>query len=264
MTTFIATLPMYDWPEIQSHNDKFWKTIRNALLDQGFSPPDNLTRSKDVVSCWKDGRLLLGQTCGLPFVTGLKDQVSLIGTPAYEIECGAGSYFSVIVVRKDCEAASISDLASARIGYNDAMSQSGFAALYTHLVSHNISPGALVSAVQTGSHRQSIKAIAEGKIDFAAIDAVSWELALRHEPAAKGLKVLEKTKQVPGLPLITSLRSRKEVERIQTAVINAMIALDEATRESLLLMGFSATTMADYEVIRQGYERIEENLKMFT
>ena len=40
--------------------------------------------------------------------------------------------------------------------------------------------------IETGAHRASIVAVAEGRADVCAIDCRSWHMAKRHEPRANG------------------------------------------------------------------------------
>ncbi|WP_373084377.1 phosphate/phosphite/phosphonate ABC transporter substrate-binding protein [Sneathiella sp.] len=110
--------------------------------------------------------------------------------------------------------------------------------------------------MKTGSHRKSIQAVADGTVDVAAIDAVSWELAKRHEPAAATLRVIKTTNPTPGLPYISARRSARDVDQIHLAVIDAMASLEESIREDLLLMGFAATQDTDYQIIKNRYEII--------
>lgn len=58
--------------------------------------------------------------------------------------------------------------------------------------------------IETGGHRNSIRAVAEGRADVAAIDCMSWHLAKLFEPLARELQVVGWTKQRKGLPYITS------------------------------------------------------------
>jgi len=257
MSDSIVSLPMYDWPELQSANDRFFAVLKQSLLDHGFSAPDGLNRSAVREDIWQSDELLLSQTCGLPLVTLLKDKVSIVGTPAYGIECGAGSYFSVVVVHKNSDLNSLSDLKTKTFTYNEKGSQSGYMA-FLHLISpldnaHKI----LVNSVQSGGHRQSIQDVAAGKADFAAIDTVSWELALRHEPAAGQLRVIATTKPTPALPFISALRRQHEIEKIHVAVSAAMASLDETTREELMLIGFMPATFRDYGVIENRWRQME-------
>lgn len=252
----VATLSMYDWPEIRLATDTYWKALQASLSDRGFSPPATLSRVEDPMLLWQSPNLLLGQTCGLPYTQALQEKTSLIGTPAYDICCGAGSYYSAIIVRDESKFNKLTDLADARFGYNDKLSQSGFAAFYYQMKTDALLPCVLHHQIKTGSHRKSIQAVADGTVDVAAIDAVSWELAKRHEPAAATLRVIKTTNPTPGLPYISARRSARDVDQIHLAVIDAMASLEESIREDLLLMGFAATQDTDYQIIKNRYEII--------
>ncbi|USG61710.1 phosphate/phosphite/phosphonate ABC transporter substrate-binding protein [Sneathiella marina] len=253
-----ATLPMYDWPETRDANDKLWGALYQSLKDHKIDAPKELARAADPMKSWQDPDLILGQTCGLPFVNLLTQQTELIGTPAYDIECGAGSYYSVLIVREDAEIQEISDLKDKIFGFSNTISQSGYAAFHYHLNAAGLSRGFLGAEQLTGSHRESIKAVASAQVDVASIDAVSWALAERHEPATSAIRILDCTAPTPGLPLITAGGNKTRLKPIRLAVIEALASLDEGVRDDLLLMGFAQTTDQDYEVIKSRFETITQ------
>jgi hypothetical protein len=41
----IATLPMYDWPQLRSSTDAWWAGLARHLRAAGIDAPDRLTRS---------------------------------------------------------------------------------------------------------------------------------------------------------------------------------------------------------------------------
>jgi len=92
---------------------------------------------------------------------------------------------------------------------------------------------------------------ADGSAAVAAIDAVSWLLALDHEPAAHKLRVLTRTRPTPGLPLITSLGHEAHRLDLVTAIRRGIAGLDHTSRQALHLEGFEPHTGADYAVIKQ-------------
>ena len=95
----------------------------------------------------------------------------------------------------------VAEFDGAPFAYNEAMSQSGWAAPYAHATSLGIG---LVPAMETGGHRLSALAVLSGKADFAALDAVTWRMLRRWEPAMDGLKVVGSTAPTPGLPYIAA------------------------------------------------------------
>ena len=58
----------------------------------------------------------------------------------------------------------------------------------------------------SGGHRNSIRMVAAGEADVTAVDAKTWALALKHEPAARELTVAGWTAKRKGLPFITARR----------------------------------------------------------
>ncbi|NRG17674.1 PhnD/SsuA/transferrin family substrate-binding protein [Rhizobiales bacterium] len=248
--TTLAVLPMYDWPEVRAETDRLWQALAHELRDADFDSPSGLCREIDAQAAWADPHLLIGQTCGLPFVSRLKGRVSLVGAPAYALEdCGPGEYCSALVVRADDPAGGLGGLRGRRVAYNMEGSQSGHAAMLAAVAPFARGGRFFAEALATGSHRASVRAVAQGKADIAAVDAVSWELAKRHEPSASRLRVLLRTYPTPGLPFITALRPADELRRIAEAVAEGIGGLDRGTKEALLLTGFVPFSEADYDVI---------------
>lgn len=229
----IAALPMYDRPETQAANDRLWALIRAALADAGIPAPGRLTRGRDLWEVWTDPALVLAQTCGLPFRTRLAGRVTLIATPDYGVE-GAppGHYCSCLVVRADDPRERLADFAAGCLAFNDANSQSGWAAPVGHAAARGL---AFARLLATGSHRASAHAVAEGRADIAGIDAVTWEMIRRWDPWAARLRVLETTAPTPGLPLIAAPGADRAATA--AAVARAIAALDPGDRATLRLRG---------------------------
>lgn len=223
----IAALPMYDRPELRAATNALWAAIRDALRGQGIAPPDTLTRSDDLWAIWRDPGLVLAQTCGLPFRAALHSHVHLVATPDYGLPgCAPGYYNSVLIAR----GAHLP--ARPRVAVNDLLSQSGWAALQGWMTAQGIDHDA---ALITGSHAQSVQAVAGGMADLAAIDAQTWRILLRHGGADQALEIA-RTQPVPGLPLITSLANDPAL--IRAALTQAMGMLSPAVLTALDLRGF--------------------------
>ncbi|MGB0927992.1 MAG: phosphate/phosphite/phosphonate ABC transporter substrate-binding protein [Pikeienuella sp.] len=247
----IAALPMYDLPEIRAETDRLWVSIRDALRDAGFAAPDQLTRPiDDPWPHWRDPGLTVSQTCGLPFAAKLSGTVTLLGTPDYDLpHCGQGEYYSEIIVHADNPAKTMAGLRGGRFAYNMRESQSGWAA-----------PNALLglarqfdALVETGSHAASAAAVAEGRADVAAIDAVTWALLQRHHPATKDIRVIGRTQATPGLPYISRKMAPNEAVAMRDAVAAGIEALDNEARAALLLKGFAPKTAEDYAPLAKGW-----------
>ncbi len=115
--SYIAALPMYDWPERWSEVDAEWAEMRDAFRAAGIDAPQHLVRCNgklpavpggirdgdgnviapdpatlpqdqlDLQALWLHPRLLLAQTCWGPMELGLSRHVQVIGQPFREDVC---------------------------------------------------------------------------------------------------------------------------------------------------------------------------------
>lgn len=229
----IATLAMYDWPEQSAHWDRFWHAVRDALRAAGHAAPDDLTRGESLWDHWRNPDLVLGQTCGLPYRRDLHRHVQLVGTLDHALpDTPPGHYHSVLVARADAPR----DLAAhdgATLAVNALDSQSGWAAPLVHAGKNDI---VFSQLVQTGAHRDSARAVAEGRADIAGIDAETWRLIERYLPdLARRLRIVARTDPTPGLPLITG--TRIPATEVAAAVEAALHTLPAETLEALNIRG---------------------------
>jgi ABC-type phosphate/phosphonate transport system substrate-binding protein len=234
----IAALPMYDRPELRAETDALWAALRDALRARGIDAPEALTRDRDPWEVWQDPDLLFAQTCGLPFRARLHTQVTLVATPDYALPgCPPGHYNSVII------APGATLPARPRLAVNDALSQSGWAALHGWLTAQGIAPGPVT---MTGAHAASARAAAEGRADLAAIDAQTWRQLIRAGAADPALEIA-RTAPTPALPWITA--ATNDPAPIRAALSDALAALPQATRAALDLHGIVQIDAAAYRAI---------------
>ncbi|MGN6303853.1 MAG: phosphate/phosphite/phosphonate ABC transporter substrate-binding protein [Mesorhizobium sp.] len=246
MSTFIAALPMYDWPEVRAEVDAQWARLRDALRQHGVDTPDALTRANmpdgrlEPAALWRDPALLFAQTCWGPMGLGLADRVQVIGQPDYSaFEGGQGElYSSAVVMRRDGSPHAglpapadgramlpLDRLRGKRFAFNGADSMSGILALTSDLEALDEGIGLFSERIVTGGHRASIVAVAEGRADVAAIDCRSWAMAQRFELSAKRLAVVGWTSRRKGLPYICA----------QSLPLETVAALREAATEAGML-----------------------------
>ena len=237
MMLLTATLPMYDWPERRAETDARWAKLRDALRSEGFDAPDELTRADDLAALWLAPDLLIGETCSHPLATDLAGRVRYVATPVHRTPgCGRGTYRSAIIRKGSGEdmpaprrtyAARFEPRAVAgRMAANKRSSMSGYVALVRDSAAFGLVMPPQDEILWTGAHRASVRAVAAGEADYAAIDCVSWTLALDHEPAACDLFVAGWTASRPGLPLITSLGvDDYALARMRRAVLSAIPAV---------------------------------------
>ena len=219
-----AMLGMYDMPPLQSSNDRFWELIRTHLGDG----PARLTRDRDFWDIWQDPDLVFAQTCGMPYRTRLHGRVQLVGTPDYGLPgCPPGYYCSVFVARAGDDR-DLDDLTQGTFAYNEALSQSGWAAPITHLAGLGLKPRALL---QSGGHARSAQAVADGRADLAALDALTWELLKEHTDLGTQLREAGRTTPTPTLPYVTS--AARDATAVTAAVRRAIDDLPPQDRDRL-------------------------------
>lgn len=237
----IASLPMYETATMRGANDRFWAAIR-AVLGMG---PRFLDRENDPHETWLDPDLLLSQTCGLPYRTSLHAIVQLVGTPDYAVEgCPPGYYKSHLVVRADDPRGTLEDFSGAVLARNDVRSQSGWMAVETHLRTEQSGFSFARRAINTGSHLNSMRAVAARQADIAAVDAVTWALLARDTEDTKDLRVLASTAPTPGLPLITG--AHQDAAALLRATRSALTGLSRDDRKCLMLRDIVTIPKATY------------------
>jgi ABC-type phosphate/phosphonate transport system substrate-binding protein len=243
---------MYDWPEVQWAHDALWSAIAERLNARGIAAPAKLDRARPTEEVWRDPGLVLSQTCGWPFATRLRGTVQLVATPVYAVDgCEGPHYSSVIVARRTDRGEHLADFRGRRFGYNADDSLSGKVAFRAAMRKEGLDPAA-ETWVETGSHRESIRAVAEDRADIAAIDAVCWALARKFEPdAAAPLRIVARTPLRPSLPLIAASGHRaEEIARIRGALGEALEdAETDAARGALSLRGTAVLNMSAYRAL---------------
>ncbi|MFN6925156.1 MAG: phosphate/phosphite/phosphonate ABC transporter substrate-binding protein [Tabrizicola sp.] len=238
-----ASLGMYDFGPAMAANDRFWALVRDGLRARGIAAPDALTRGEGAYwPAWEAPDLVLSQTCGYPFRARLHGRVTYVGTPDYRVEgCPPGYYRSVFVVRTDDPRQTLQEFDGAAFAYNEALSQSGWAAPQTHAAKLGIR---LSPALRTGSHRLSAQAVAEDRAEIAALDAVTHALLQDVEPFMSRLRRIALTDPTPGLPYIAATGA--DAAATFDAIAGAIAALAPGDRAALRLSGIVRIPEAAY------------------
>ena len=248
----LASLSMYDLPELRTATERWWQGLARHFRDQGVADvPERLSASpadRDVH--WLSPELLFSQTCGYPLVTRLVDRVKLVATPCYDARgCEGPNYRSLLVVRQETEAATLAAMAPCRGAVNGFDSHSGWNALQKHVEPQGGWDRAFSETVESGGHVLSIDMVRDGAADVAAVDCVTHTLVADATPERlAGTRVLEATAAAPGLPYITAGEvSDEEVEKLRRGLEGAVSdpALAEA-RASLRIAGFEVLPLEAY------------------
>jgi len=265
----IAALPMYDLPGLEPANDALWRALARRLIAAGVEDvPEQLTRGASPTALWREPHLLLAQSCGYPLVTSLRGVVKVVATPRYRASGCRGVFSrSAIVVRLDHSAQTLADMRGSRCVINEPTSNSGMNLLRAAIAPLAAGQRFFRAVFVSGSHRESLRMVAAGEGDVAAIDCVTLEhLQRRDMGLAAAVRVLCWTVPSHSLPLVTS----SDTDDATIAALRAALADVTAdpslasVRDALLIAGFDVPGETAYDcvleiercAIRLGYPQI--------
>ena len=227
----IASLPMYDWPEIRQHTDAFWESFKRH---SGLSV--ELDRESAYSDPWRNPELIFSQTCGYPFTHEFKDLLTYVATPHYVcVGCSDADYSSFIFAR---QATPLHEFRGKIPAVNEMDSMSGMLALKLVFAPFVKGGEFFERKLITGGHLNSLQAVREGKADVCAIDAVCVALAKKYRPEIlHGLVNIAQSPMVPSLPFVT--RSGNP-EHLRIALTKTFADPElKTTLDALLMNGFS-------------------------
>jgi ABC-type phosphate/phosphonate transport system substrate-binding protein len=248
----VASLPMYDWPEIRDHTDAFWHCLSHHAGLSG-----SLDRATIYDLLWKRPDLTFSQTCGYPFTHNFKDLLQYVATPHYEADgCDGAHYCSIILAR---EVKPLAEFYSSTFALNTPDSMSGMLAAKL-VVAPFLKGGEFFRRTKvTGGHRNSLAAVRTKYADVCAIDSVCVALAKRYCPQElDGLVEIARSPMVPGLPYVNrSVEPQKLIDALEKTFADKAI---KPSLDALLLKGFSVLDANAYNKITD----LESSLPPFT
>lgn len=245
---------MYDHQAQQAANDALWAWIAVRLAAMGLpGVPHALDRARSPEEAWHDPALLLGQACGYPYARFHKERLRLLAAPRYDApHCEGARHCSVIAVHADDPRRTLAAFAGAVAAINDPASNTG-TNLLRHTLAEQALPGPFLSSmIQTGSHVASMRAVAAGEADLAAIDAVTFAAADASYPGLAGsLRIIAQSHSVPSLPFVTARETPEPVAAMVRAALLAAMAAPELAeaRAALLLLGAEAVAPDTYDEV---------------
>jgi ABC-type phosphate/phosphonate transport system substrate-binding protein len=249
----VASLPMYDLPEVRPALAALWAGLARHLAREGVRDvPRALTHDAPLEALWSGADLLLSQCCGYDLLNGYAGALLPLATPCYRAPgCIGPAYVSVVVVGENSPADRLEDLRGGVCAINGWNSHSGMSALRALVAPLNRAGRFFAGIEVSGSHRASLAMVARGEADVAAIDCVVHALLVRHRPAAvAGTRLLCQTAQAPAPPVVTRAGAG-DATRVRAALFRAFDDSSlEAARADLLLAGIEALPLAAYDRIK--------------
>ncbi|MYM27594.1 PhnD/SsuA/transferrin family substrate-binding protein [Duganella sp. CY15W] len=244
-----AALPMYNLsPRIQREYEAL---LARLLVDGGVRDRVELLAAPDLHAFWRRSDTLVSQTCGYPYMTMLRGEVTLLATPSFAFfGCEGSDYSSLIVVRAGSKVQTLADLRGGIAAANDVHSNSGMNVL-RHAVAPLARDGRFFGEVKwSGSHVASLRMVRDGEADVAAIDCVTYGYLLDAAPdSVAGVRILQSSAPSPGLPLVAGRDVPPDlIGRLRAALLAPSPAL-RAHMTALRINGFEYRAEEDYQRI---------------
>lgn len=252
----VASLPMYDLPELRGVTDAWWRGLAGAFRKEGIADvPASLDRRTIHGEVWLVSDLLFSQTCGYPLMHALRGRVELVATPCYSAAgCSGSDYCSVVVVSANDPVADVAGLRGRRCAINSHDSQSGANVFKALIAGVGARERFFGSVTVTGGHAASLARVAAREADVAAIDCVTHALLARYRPAAlAGTRELCRTASAPCLPYITRGGAGADLPRRLRAGLGRAFADPQLAdlREALLLVDVVELPLSAYDRITE-------------
>ena len=200
-----------------------------------------------------------GMVCSGAYVRG-KDRsgLELLAAP---LTANGPVYYSYIIVRSDRGIEAFEQLQGKRFAFMDPLSNSGF--LYPRYLLAMIgkSPDEFFSRhFFIHSHDNSMKAVADGLADGAAVDSLVYDQEIADEPAyASKLKVIQKSPPFAISPIVASPKTEASLRDRLRAVLTGMKDDPQAAAalSALGIRGFQDIDDGAYNSIREMLHVVE-------
>jgi phosphonate transport system substrate-binding protein len=222
-----------------------------------FVDRENYAEINDLV---KTGNVDVAFVCGGPYVEGHDEfGMELLAAPqAY----GEQVYYSYIIVSKDSPIKNFEDLQGKTFAFTDPLSNSG-TLVPTYLLArmHESPEKFFKKIIFTQSHDKSIKAVAQGVIDGAAVDSLIWEYLNRSDPVYTSKTRIIKKSFPYGIPPVVVRRDLKPELKEKLRRIFLTAHQDVQGREILkgmMIDRFTPIEDSAYNSIREMKKWIDE------
>ncbi len=211
---------------------------------------------REVVDLLLAGELDAAWLCGYPYVVH-RQEVDLLSVPLFQGEPRYQSY--LIVPAGDEQTRSLTDLKQKVFAYSDPDSNSGYLYPQVQLITEGIQPRHFFAKTFfTWSHREVVKAVAEGVAHAGAVDGYVWEtLALNEPELTRRTRVVDKSPSFGFPPLVVKKQlDAQRVQRLRQAFLG--MADDEEGRMLLRKLNLDGFIRGDDRL----FDSIEESVRI--
>lgn len=211
---------------------------------------ENYRRTNNLM---ETGDIDVAFVCGRPYVEG-HDAFGMELLVAPQVR-GETVYHSVVVVRKSSPIEGLKGLRGKRFAFVDPLSNTGKLAQVYALARMGETPDSYFGGfIHTYAHDKSIKAVAQGIVDGAAVDNLIWEYVNRTDPGiASKTRVIERSPPYGIPPVVVRPGLAPELkERLRQVLLNVH-ANDEGRQvlEGMMVDRFVLIDDSAYDTIRE-------------
>ena len=201
----------------------------------------------------RTGEADLAFICGGAFVEGEREfSMQLLVVPQVNSQT---RYYSYIIVSRDSPYQSLEDLRGHSFAFTDPLSNSGHLALLWLLHQMNETPETFFrKTIFTYSHDNSIRAVAEGLADGAAVDSLVYDYTIAREPTYSArTRVIQKSGPFGIPPVVVHPQIDPALRAELEQVLLSMDKDDEgrAILDKLMIDRFVVGEPALYDSIRE-------------
>ncbi|MBE0454771.1 MAG: phosphate/phosphite/phosphonate ABC transporter substrate-binding protein [Roseovarius sp.] len=166
---------------------------------------------------------------------------------AVDVNKGASVYYSGIYAHKNSGIATVADLKGREMAFGDANSTSSFVYPVAMIVAAGLDPVNDLGTIRiTGSHANSLKALAEGQVEAAAASFDSFEKAINGGTiSAADFVVVGKSDPIPNPPLAMSIKLPADVKDKLRAALNTVHEAPGVTPE--MIRGYGGKQVDRYD-----------------
>lgn len=201
----------------------------------------------------RSGQVDVAFVCSRAYIEGQRQfGMQLLVAPQVN---GSTEYYSYLIVSATSTAQRLQDLRGATFAFSDPLSNSGRLTVEYALALRGETPNTFFRDYEfTGSHDNSIIAVADGLRDGAAVDSLVYDHLAERDPALIGrTKIIERWGPYGMPPVVVSpLLPAERREELRQALLN--MAADPAGKAALDQLGWDRFVAIDdtaYDPIRQ-------------
>lgn len=202
----------------------YYRDFLRYIQDRLGRPVEYVDRESyaEINDMLKHGQLEAAFVCSGPYADGhAQFGLELLAAPqAY----GATVYYSYIIVPKESAVTSFAGLRGKRFAFTDPLSNTGKLVPTYMLARMRETPASFFKeTIFTKSHDKSIKAVALGIVDAAAVDSLIWEYLNATSPEFTAqTRILEKSPPYAIPPIVVPPDLAPELkEQLRQAILNA-------------------------------------------